>query len=370
MKHLKTFSLFEGNKSNYRHTLNLPKTQEELDVINNSPEMKDYIKICGFSTPFYGFTFNKNGALILPTSGRYEFKIVPSGTIYYGGVQIGPSSNYSFNTIFEILDFLTIYNFSREYGISVNALDKFVFDGNYPGDKAFSNISKANTFDVVVKIAKKYNPSDLIDSVIDKKNASVATYLTDPSLILNTESYKFLSNVYNFKIENINEKCLYFRPEYLSPFGLFDDFIKETSASRRNSMVCLGLNGDIRVKTLKGLDNQFRKYLIDNILSLNEAPKIDDPEAPEMLSINKQIKNAIIESLKGESLDLSASSFNILIDVIEKIRISSPLKFSKIINTLKGNKLFSNVVDHFASDSDIIKVGGLLGRFGITDDED
>ena len=150
MKHLKTFSLFEGNKSNYRHTLNLPKTQGELDVINNSPEMKDYIKICESSQlPFKdvhpGFTFNRSGALFL-RSPKYDFKITPSGTIYYGGVQIGPSSNYSFNTIFEILDFLTIYNFSREYGISVNALDKFVFDGNYPGDKAFSNISKANTF--------------------------------------------------------------------------------------------------------------------------------------------------------------------------------------------------------------------------------
>ena len=107
MKHLQRFSLFEGSLSSYRYTFTLPKTQQELDVINNSPEMKNYKKMESIIRPsiinkYYaipGFTFNKNGALILPSPGRYEFKITPNGTIYYGGIQIGPSARYSFNTL-------------------------------------------------------------------------------------------------------------------------------------------------------------------------------------------------------------------------------------------------------------------------------
>ena len=45
MKHLQIFSLFEGSLSSYRYTFTLPKTQQEIDVINNSPEMANYIEI-------------------------------------------------------------------------------------------------------------------------------------------------------------------------------------------------------------------------------------------------------------------------------------------------------------------------------------
>ena len=377
MKHLQIFSLFEGSLSSYRYTFTLPKTQQEIDVINNSPEMANYIEIAKalsrypiYSKTFPGFSFNRNGALVLNTPVGYDFKITPNGTIYYGGIQIGPSSKHSFNSVTEMLDFLSIYNVGRAYGFRINDLDKFIFDGTYPGDIIFNKLLKSSIMDEVIKIAKKYNSPDLIDSIIAKKNTSIESYVRDASLILNTEIYKYLSDIYNFTDVNIADECLTFKAGYLSPFGLFDAFLEDKPYLRSHS-VCLGINGDIRVKTLRGLEKSIVPNLIELISRLDRYPLRNEPGAGDFLSVNDEMKNAIIASAKSEyTLNVSSSMIDNIIDILEKIRSNSPLKFAKIINIFKSKQMFKDVVDHFASDSEIIKGGGLLGKFGITDDEE
>jgi hypothetical protein len=58
-----------------------------------------------------------------------------------------------------------------------------------------------------------------------------------------------------------------------------------------------------------------------------------------------------------------------MIDVLERIKNESPISFSTVLNTLKSRNLFPNVVNHFASDSDIVRGGSLLTKFGFTDED-
>jgi hypothetical protein len=375
MKHLQNFALFEGSLSSYRYTFQIPTTQAELDEINNSPEMSNYNSLNSqgsvFSRVNNVFRFNKAKGLVLDTQGRYDFKISRNGTVYYGGIQIGPSCRFVFNTLTQFIDFLSIYYLSRINGLNVNFLDKFVFDGINPGDSVFNKITKnKGLFDKIIGIAKKYNPSDVIDAIVSKKESDIGTYINDPNLVTSTDSYKFLDSVYGFHEEQTNDQCLSFRNKYFTPFGLFDEFIDENSFIWGNlHRVCVGVSSDIRVKTYKALQNRVYKQLADDVNIFNK--NIIKDTSPEISATIKSFNKAVLDQLESGGTDFNSSSLEPkMIDVLERIKNESPINFSRIINTLKSRNFLPNVVNHFTKDADIIKGGGLLGKFGITDDED
>ncbi len=372
MKHLQNFALFEGSLSTYRYTFQLPTTQAELDEVNNSPEMANYNSLS--STRFTGgnnrFSFNRAKGLVLGAY-NYDFKISRNGTVYYGGIQIGPSCRFVFNTLTQFIDFLSIYYISKVHGLNVNALDKFVFDGINPGNNVFDKITKDKViFDKIIDIAKKYNPSDVIDAIVSKKESEIGTYINDPNLVTSTDSYKFLDAVYGFHESEINGKCLSFRNKYFTPFGLFDDFINEGAWRWANlHRVCVGVSTDIQVKTYKALQNKVYKQLSHDVNRFGE--NIIKDINPEISATIKSFNKAVLDQLESGETDFNSSSIEPkMIEVLERIKNESPINFSRTINTLKSRNFLPNVVNHFAKDADIIKGGGLLGKFGITDEDE
>ncbi len=374
MKHLQNFALFESSLPPYRSTFQIPTTQAELDKVNNSPEMANYNSLnspgSAFSRVNNGFRFNKAKGLVLDTQGRYDFKISRNGTVYYGGIQIGPSCRFVFNTLTQFIDFLSIYYLSRINDLNVNFLDKFVFDGVNPGDSVFNKITKnKGFFDKIIGIAKKYNPSDVIDAIVSKKESDIGTYINDPNLVTSTDSYKFLDSVYGFYEEQTNDQCLSFRNKYFTPFGLFDNFIRE-GILRGASLhrVCVGSSADIRVKTYKALQNRVKKQLVNDVNRFNTY--IIGDINPGISATIKAFNKAVLDQLESGGTDFNSSSLEPkMIDVLERIKNESPISFSTVLNTLKSRNLFPNVVNHFASDSDIVRGGSLLTKFGFTDED-
>ena len=374
MKHLQSFSIFESSQSSYRYTFALPKTQQELGVINLSPEMDNYKKIGAIlgASGISGFTFTANGGLSLSSPKRYTFKITPNRTIYYGSYQIGPSARYSFNSIYEMLDFLSIYIIGRKYNFNVSALDKFVFDGINPGNNVFNKITKDKLiFDKIIGIAKKYNPSNVIDAIVSKKESDIETYINDPNLVTSTDSYKFLDAIYGFHNVEVggNGKCLSFRNKYFTPFGLFDNFI-EQGAWRWGNLhkLCVGVSTDIQLKTYKALQNRVYKELSHKVNRFGNY--IIEDTNPTISATIKFCNEEVLDQLESGGTDFNSSSLEPkMIEALERIKNESPISFSKAINIFKEKKVFQRVVDHFASDSDIVRGGALLTKFGFTDED-
>lgn len=377
MKYLKNYAVFEGGSS-YKFGFKVPTSQAEVDVINSYPEMDKLREVCktGRSYTNVGYRYNqRSGSVEIDCGLRYGFKLTKNGTIYYGGLTIGPSTNYVFNDWHSITDYITIYAISKYIAFNANQLDKFVFDGKQIPVSTFSKITKSPFKDVVIEIANKYNPG-LANELVTKREKEISQYITDTEKILQTQPYKYLSGIFGISVDENSRRgpeCIRFNQDKFSPFGIFDSFIKSKTEGRYfryyGLEICLGAE-DYKIKTERGLErlvfNELKNFINSNQKSLEREAMRN----PDLVPISHLIRNMITAIFSNNQTEADAEVESMMIDALEKLKLSSPINFSNIIQSIKSQGTFGNVLKHFEKDSEIVKGGSMLRKFNIFDDSE
>lgn len=372
MKHLKNYAVFEGGSS-YKFGFKVPTSQAEVDVINSYPEMDKLREVCKAGNNF-GYRYNqRSGSVEINCGLNYDFKLTKNGTIYYGGITIGPSTNYVFNDWHSITDYITIYSISKFLDFNANQLDKFVFDGKQIPPSTFNKIIKSPFKDAVIEMANKYNPG-LANELVSKREKEISQYITDTQKILQTQPYKYLSKIFGFSVdENVKAGpgCIRIIQDKISPFGVFDSFIKSKTEGKLFRYyvldICLGAE-HFKIKTERGLERLVFRELKNFINYNQEMLERVTKENYDLVPILQVIRNMITAIFSSDQSEAEVESM--MIDALEKLKLSSPIDFSNIIQSIKTQGIFGNVLKHFEKDSEIVRGGSLLRKFNIFDDSE
>lgn len=369
MKFLKDFALFEGGSS-YRSSVALPKSQAEAAVINNYPEMKNLLQVCSKFRGWkhvWGYNYNsRSGTIEFDSPLRYDFKFTKSGSIYYGGIVIGPSTNFVFNDWHSLTDFVTVYVISKAQGFKVSSLDKFVFDGTQIPSSTFKKIMESPFKDDVIALANKYNPG-VVAELLSKKEKEVAEYIVDTEKILETPTYAFFSDIFGiqFQIDN-SKQCLKWNFETITPYGIFDDLLEDAYNGSwwlrpSSGKICLGPEYE-KIKTFRGLDGLVRRLMTEVILEDRHYLERSIEDQGLFFTIKTMTDTLLSGEIRSDDQDA------LIIDTLEKLKLKKPISFSSVIESVKNTGRFPNVVKHFEKDEELVKGASLLRKFNIFDD--
>lgn len=275
MRRIKTFAeLFEGvsqKSKDFKFDTSIPTSQEDVDKMLELEEMK---KLMGLHKRFgqnrgklSGAHFStRSGSTTIVTGIGYDFKITKSGKIYYGSFPIGPSFKRKIEGLPDLINFFIVYATAGE------AVEKFVFDGAAISPSSLGYLERGKFYQMIVDIAKKYNGAEKIDGVIKNTKEGEEKIITDAELIKETETFKKFDAIYGFNPIIHNQSNIQLKPSFYSPYGITEELLRQYSnnSSWLRIAMNLGANGDIKVKTLRGLNTSL-KSLIGRYLHVKDV---------------------------------------------------------------------------------------------------
>jgi hypothetical protein len=294
MKRIKTFAeLFEGvsqKSKDFKLDKSIPASQEDVDKMMELEEMKNLMGLhkSRYQNGYLGkqpdvYFSTKSGSTTIVTGIGYDFKITRSGKIYYGQYPIGPSFKRKIEDLPDLINFFIVYATAGE------AAERFVFDGAAISPSSFEYLERSKFYQIIVDMAKKYNGAEKIDSVIKNTKEGEEKIITDAELIKETETFKKFDAIYGFNPIVHNQSNIQLKPSFYSPYGIAEELLRQysTNSSWLKISMNLGANGDIKVKTLRGLNTSL-KSLIGKYLHVKDVKYAMNPEtAPIQWVLNK-----------------------------------------------------------------------------------
>jgi hypothetical protein len=339
---LVSFKIFESQAGiDFRFPLSLPENESELSKINSLPEFKTLTNIIGDGVS-PKFKLNKSGSLELFLNKHYyEFKLTRSGKLYYGSYPVGPTTKFEIKNWGDLIDFISVYFTSKRIGCAVNLIDSFVFDGSPISPSIIAKLKKVSAFSKIVDLAKKYNSPYDIDKTIENLTNQLDRFILDSNKIVETETYKFLQPIFDLETESTPGDSIQIKFNHYSPYGILDG-ISETRIY--DIYTSVGPDGDIKVKTLRGLEKSVKSMFRNRMVTY--------PRNPIALLKNKMIdfimdnignkitKDIIIEKFKG---DIKDSTLAYLKSIIMKYN-SRNLDKPEFLQQLVASKVLLNLV--------------------------
>jgi len=410
MKHLKSFALFESKT----HSLVLPKNQKEIDELKKMPS---YQRIASTFTRSSGMGIKRGGTLEI-YGPSYNFKITTGGVFYYGGYQVGPQ-NVKLDTWDKVFDYVYIYFLANNKirNVKSSELENFVFRGII-NVNTYSKIKGSEYYEKILEISRKYNGS-LTDEVLSKTIGEASKYISDPLAILETSSYKFFDEVFHFEYEITDHDPHQLKVTLgnVTPFGIFN---KGEGLYIRNTFY-ISLEGSsqpgtakTKVKTYKGLDkavfNEIKELsnqkvstwrmdavaiiktetslkIFKDIVKSYEALGSSNIDTSEIMENTKDSILNILENWEYTKIESFFETIKSLLDdkelgsfgneylntkckskidsMLSDLKNNDPIEYSRIMKEWGDDSVFSDLLKDVAErDSDIIKGGSMLRRFG------
>lgn len=308
MKNLSSFALFEyRSEVSFRFGGKMPKTQQELDVINGYPEfqtMRDIIDCAFKGSPFQKnpseikFTLKKTGTVFLdafPTGvpkGWYNqilafhpFNLYTDGSLYYGTYPIKSSVQLNPLDWHVLIDFINVYIISKLMGwMAVDLFDGFVFEGKQMSDRTMDRLERVPRIkEILIEMAKKYNGKEKINQVIYDMSIKGERYITaNVEAVEKCESYKWAKDIFGLRVTKTGDKrILELIRGYGSPYAIFDLLLGSNPV--KSIALYFSPNGNIHVKSLNGLNKKIeesiRKIVINPhaaLMFMNEFWKVEN----------------------------------------------------------------------------------------------
>ena len=415
MKHLKNFSLFESKS----HKLPLPKNQSELEDLKKSSGFQ-ILKNFTAGRHGCGLRRTRNGGVEILSPVGYNFKVSPSGTFYYGGLKVGPKYDTNLDTWDKLFDYVYLYFLGTGLSIAPSAgLENFVFHGVI-NSSLYIRIKDNIYYQSILDLARKYVGEAADRGIANVKNES-GKYIDDPRKVLETPSYKFFDKVFGF-VPEITENGVRIDINNKTPFGIFDDLNLKLPGyfGSKIYMYFPGFGGSnaglVKVKTMKGLDQNFLKKITETYEGASNALKrgwynnrkdssLEESLADIMLEIFRTCINNYKEGKEAKSYAIGefdsaiaeafykwkksdedyikslVSLINIgkfdsaaeeishsekTIDVLNSLKSESITKYAGIMRELSDVPFIKDAIKNtYDKNIEVIKGGNLLGRFGL-----
>ena len=415
MKHLKNFSLFESKS----HKLPLPKNESELEALKKSSGFQ-ILKNFTAGRHGCGLRRTRNGGVEILSPVGYNFKVAPSGTFYYGGLKVGPKYDTNLDTWDKLFDYVYLYFLGTGLSIAPSAgLENFVFHGVI-NPSLYIRINDNIYYQSILDLARKYVGEAADRGIANVKNES-GKYIDDPRKVLETPSYKFFDKVFGF-VPEITENGVRIDINNKTPFGIFDDLNLKLPGyfGSKIYMYFPGFGGSnaglVKVKTMKGLDQNFLKKITETYEGASNALKrgwynnrkdssLEESLADIMLEIFRTCINNYKEGKEAKSYAIGefdsaiaeafykwkksdedyikslVSLINIgkfdsaaeeishsekTIDVLNSLKSESITKYAGIMRELSDVPFIKDAIKNtYDKNIEVIKGGNLLGRFGL-----
>jgi hypothetical protein len=418
MKHLKNFSLFESKS----HKLPLPKNQAELDVLSESPgfqKLKDLKRTGSLRTLGSTLVMTRNGGVEITGPGNYNFKVSPAGSFYYGGLKVGPRHDTNLDSWDKLFDYVYLYSIGTGLNLApTDSLENFVFHGVI-NTSLYSRIKDSEYYQSILEMARKY-VGEVADVAVADAASKSSAYITDPSKVLETSSYKFFNKVFGFNPQ-IKGNSINITSDNITPFGIFNfNDLKLTFPYSLGARIFMDFSGyggastgAVKVKTLKGLDQSFLKHIInqyeesikelgtgyyarrandlsaaaskylleifktciDSYIAGKDIPEIgSEPKNSVLRAVFYNWKSSNEDYIKSLVAIINDGKFNSVaeeishspktIDILNSIKSEDPIKYSEIMMKLRDVTFMKDAIKYLYDDSrDVIKGGSLLRRF-------
>ena len=412
MNHLKTFALFESKT----HNLELPKNEDELGKLKRMPSFRNLQSL--IPRMVIGLNIIRGGSIRID-GPSYDFKITKNGVFYYGGYQVGPQ-NAKLDTWDKVFDYVYIYYLANALsrGVKSSEFEDFVFRGIISSN-TYNKLKSNKFYQNVLELSRKYN-GDLADQAVAKAMAELYQYISDPMKVLETPSYKFFDSILGFSssISDNDPYKLVVSLKNVTPLGIFN----KGEGLYLGDSITITLEGSSevstsksRVKTFKGLDKAFLnkiKELSENNISKWKMDEISVIKANAAIQILKDIiasyesgdsytpdplnmvKGEIIEVLNNWDYNKIEKFFEVVSELLgdKDLRVivdeyinsesgkskmqemlldlknNNVLDYAKVSKELSNNPIFADVFsDMMRDDSNIIKGGSMMRRFGFGD---
>ena len=412
MNHLKTFALFESKT----HNLELPKNEDELGKLKRMPSFRNLQSL--IPRMVIGLNIIRGGSIRID-GPSYDFKITKNGVFYYGGYQVGPQ-NAKLDTWDKVFDYVYIYYLANALsrGVKSSEFEDFVFRGIISSN-TYNKIKGNKFYQNVLELSRKYN-GDLADQAVAKAMVELDQYISDPMKVLETPSYKFFDSILDFSpsISDNDPYKLLVTLKNVTPLGIFN----KGEGLYLDDSITITLEGSSevstfksRVKTFKGLDKAFlnkikelsekniSKWKMDEIsvIKANAAIQIlkdiiasyesGDSYTPDPLNM---VKGEILEVLNNWDYNKIEKFFEVVSELLgdKDLRVivdeyinsesgkskmremlldlknNNVLDYAKVSKELSNNPIFADVFsDMMRDDSNIIKGGSMMRRFGFGD---
>jgi hypothetical protein len=308
-----------------------------------------------------------------------------------------------------------LYLIGTGLGIApTDTLENFVFHG-VMSTSLYSRIKDNEYYQSILEMSRKY-VGEVADVAVADAASKSSAYITDPSKVLETSSYKFFDKVFGFNPQ-IKGNSINITSDNITPFGIFNfDDPKLTfpySLGARIFMDFSGYGGGaVKVKTMKGLDQSFLKQIInqyegsikeletgryarragdlsvalsgllleifrlciDEYKSGKDSPEISIGSENLIRKIfqNWKMSNedyiislvSIIDSGKFNSVAEEISHSSKTIDILNSLKYEDPIKYSEIMMKLRDVTFMKDAIKYLYDDSrGVIKGGSLLRRF-------
>jgi len=424
MRHLKYFALFESKT----HDLVLPKNEEELEKLSKMPSFQNIKSLV--IRPSWTRNDSKNLGMRIIRGGSieidgpsYNFKITVGGVFYYGAYQVGPQ-NVKLDTWDKVFDYVYIYFVANtNTNVKSSELEDFVFRAII-NDNTYSKIKGSEYYQKILELSRKYNGS-LADEAISKASEESSKYISDPLVILETPSYKFFDNIFHFKYEIVDHDPHQLKVTFgnVTPYGIFKKgeglYIRDTFSIALEGSRQPGY-ARTRVKTMGGLDKSVFKE-IKQLANQQINSWRMDPVSIIKWETSFKVFKALIKSYeesgssnidKGEIIENSKDSIlkvlqnweysnivgffktvKVLLDdkdlrsfgneylntnckskiniMLSDFKNNDPIEYSRIMKEWVNDTVFGDLLKDVAEmDSDIIKGGSMMRRFGFSNDND
>jgi hypothetical protein len=415
MKYIKYFAIFESKT----HALTLPKNESELEDLRRSPGFQ-ILKNFTAGRHGCGLKMTRNGGVEISSPVGYNFKVSPSGTFYYGGLKVGPKYDTNLDTWDKLFDYVYLYFLGTGLSIAPSAgLENFVFHGVI-NPSLYIRINDNIYYQSILDLARKYVGEAADRGIANVKNES-GKYIDDPHKVLETPSYKFFDKVFGF-VPEITENGVRIDLNNKTPFGIFDDLNLKLPGyfGSKIYMYFPGFGGSnaglVKVKTMKGLDQNFLKKITETYEGASNALKggwynnrkdssLEESLAGIMLEIFRTCINNYKEGKEAKSYEIGefdnaiaeafykwkksdedyikslVSLINIgkfdsaaeeishsekTIDVLNSLKSESITKYAGIMRDLRDVPFIKDAIKNtYDKNIGVIKGGNLLGRFGL-----
>ena len=346
MNHLKTFALFESKT----HNLELPKNEDELLKLQRMPSFRNLQSL--IPRMVIGLNIIRGGSIRID-GPSYDFKITKNGVFYYGGYQVGPQ-NAKLDTWDKVFDYVYIYYLANALsrGVKSSEFEDFVFRGIISSN-TYNKIKGNKFYQNVLELSRKYN-GDLADQAVAKAMAELDKYISDPMKVLETPSYKFFDSILDFSpsISDNDPYKLLVTLKNVTPLGIFN----KGEGLYLDDSITITLEGSSevstfksRVKTFKGLDKAF----LNKIKELSEKNiskwKMDEISVIKANAAIQILKNIIASYESGDSYTLDPLNMvkGEIIEVLNNWDYNKIEKFFEVVSELLGDKDLRVIVDEY-----------------------
>ena len=346
MNHLKTFALFESKT----HNLELPKNEDELGKLKRMPSFRNLQSL--IPRMVIGLNIIRGGSIRID-GPSYDFKITKNGVFYYGGYQVGPQ-NAKLDTWDKVFDYVYIYYLANALsrGVKSSEFEDFVFRGIISSN-TYNKIKGNKFYQNVLELSRKYN-GDLADQAVAKAMVELDQYISDPMKVLETPSYKFFDSILDFSpsISDNDPYKLLVTLKNVTPLGIFN----KGEGLYLDDSITITLEGSSevstfksRVKTFKGLDKAF----LNKIKELSEKNiskwKMDEISVIKANAAIQILKNIIASYESGDSYTLDPLNMvkGEIIEVLNNWDYNKIEKFFEVVSELLGDKDLRVIVDEY-----------------------